>query len=668
MHLLRVFLLSAGLLGTVASVPVLPTIIAQDNTNLPAPLGTRIAEFTASDVSTGKPWVLADVSREAKATVVFFMGTECPVNNAYAPRLSDLAARYKDKGVVFVGINSNDHDEVAAVAKHVKDFKITFPVLKDADQKLAEKFNVQRLPEAFVLDGQRFVRYRGRIDDQFTPQVKREKANTRDLLNALDAVLAGEPVKNPVTQVAGCLIGRSKTPVATQEGTAVNYSKHVAPILQKHCQVCHRAGEVGPFKLMTYKDAAAWADNIKEVISDGRMPPWHADPKVGHFSNDRRLTDAEKTTLLTWIDQGCNKGNPADEPAPKQYITGWAIGQPDVVLKMTKPVKIPASAGPLGMPYQYIQVGEEFKEDMWVQAAEARPGNRELVHHIIAYVIPPKDYVDPDILTPEKIREMQKKMAEVAPGQVPPPSQQTTPQKQGQGAGNRQGGRGGAPGGLANLARAFLPQPGQQIQRGPTLDGIGKGMLLAYAPGDQPMILAPGQAKKIMKGSTIVLQMHYTPNGKAGEDLSTIGLVYAKEAPKYEVRTRSVANPRFEIPPGAANHEVKAVKFFEKDAVIINFLPHMHYRGKSFKYELVTADGKRTPILDVPKYDFNWQTTYELAEPLKAPAGSRIECVAIFDNSKDNPFNPNPKSTVYWGEQTWEEMMIGFLDYYFVEK
>ena len=209
MHLLRVFLLSAGLLGTVASVPVLPTIVAQDNTNLPAPLGTRIAEFTANDASTGKPWVLADVSREAKATVVFFMGTECPVNNAYAPRLSDLAARYKDKGVVFVGINSNDQDEVAAVAKHVKDFKITFPVLKDADQKLAEKFNVQRMPEAFVLDGQRFVRYRGRIDDQFTPQVKREKANTRDLLNALDAVLAGEPVKI-ACHPGGWLLDRSQ--------------------------------------------------------------------------------------------------------------------------------------------------------------------------------------------------------------------------------------------------------------------------------------------------------------------------------------------------------------------------------------------------------------------------------------------------------------------------
>jgi len=656
MHLLRVFLLSAALFGSATSVALLPAIVAQDKADLPAPLGTRIADFTAPDAATRKPWTLADQSRDAKATVIFFMGTECPVNNAYAPRLSDFVARYKDKGVVFVGINSNDHDEVAAIAKHTQDFKIVFPVLKDADQKLAEKFNVQRLPEAFVLDGQRFVRYRGRIDDQFTPQVKREKANTRDLLNALDEVLTGQPVKTPVTPVAGCLIGRSKTPTTPQDGVAITYTKHVAPIIQKHCQVCHRAGEVGPFKLMNYKDAAAWADNIKEVVSEGRMPPWHADPKVGHFANDRRMTDAEKKTLLAWIDQGCNKGDPADEPPARKYITGWGIGNPDLVLEMTKTVKIPASAGPLGMPYQYIQVGEAFKEDTWVQAAEARPGNRELVHHIIAYIIPPKDYHDPEELSPEKIQELRRQFGQ-------PPGQGQRQQD------NTKQGRTTPPGGWINMARAFLPNTNAPMQqRRPTLDGIGQGMLVAYAPGDQPMILPPGAAKKVPKGSTIVLQMHYTPNGKAGEDRSSIGLTFAKEPPKSEVRTRAVANPRFEIPPGASRHEVKASRPFEKDVVILSFLPHMHYRGKSFKYEVVSPDGKRQPILDVPQYDFNWQTTYELKEPLHVPAGSRIECTAIYDNSKDNPFNPNPKTTVYWGEQTWEEMMIGFLDYYIVSK
>lgn len=662
MRLLRSFMLLAALTAPVVTLYSAGTLVADntkpDKADIPAPVGTRITEFTLNDAVSGKAWDLADKARDAKAVVVLFMGTECPVNNAYAPKLADLAKKYEEKGVVFVGINSNEQDDAAAIAAHAQTYKLPFAVLKDDNFKLAEKFNVQRIPEAFVLDGQRFVRYRGKIDDQYTPVAKREKATSREMLDALDAVLAGKEVKTPATSTAGCLLGRSKTPTAVAPNEAVTYTKHVAGIIQQHCQVCHRAGEVGPFKLMNYKDAAAWADNIREVISDGRMPPWHADPKVGHFSNDRRLSDTEKKTLLSWIDQGCIKGNPADEPAPKKYVVGWSIGEPDVVLKMTKTIKIPASAGPLGMPYQYIQVGDEFKEDMWVQAAEARPGNRELVHHIIAYVIPPKDYVDPDVLTytPEKIKELQA---------------QAKAQAQTQGnnkAGTPVPGRRSPPGGFANLARAFLPNGAAELQkRAPTADGIGQGLLIAYAPGDQPMILPTGSAKKIPKGSTIVLQMHYTPNGKPGDDCSSIGLIFAKEAPKYQVRSRSVANPRFELPPGAPNVEVKAVRPFEKDAVIISFLPHMHYRGKSFYYEVVYPDGKREPLLNVPKYDFNWQTTYELAKPIQVPAGSRIECTAFFDNSKDNPFNPNPKSTVYWGEQTWEEMMIGFLDYYFVK-
>ena len=186
------------------------------------------------------------------------------------------------------------------------------------------------------------------------PRVKRGNHRLQRRKKILDRVLAGEEVKVAFTPVAGCLVGRSKTPAANLEGTAINYTKHVAPILQKHCQVCHRAGEVGPFKLMNYKDAAAWADNIKEVVTEGRMPPWHADPKVGHFSNDRRLTEDEKKTLLTWIDQGCNKGNPADEPAPRQYITGWSIGKPDVVLQMTKTTAALQELNRAKLPYVSI--------------------------------------------------------------------------------------------------------------------------------------------------------------------------------------------------------------------------------------------------------------------------------------------------------------------------
>ena len=669
MRLMRsLLLLSALAVLTAVQFPLVSEAVDKNKNDLPAPIGTRITDFTLTDATEGKPWTWAEQTRDAKAVVVLFMGTECPVNNAYAPKLTDWANKYKEKGVVFVGINSNEQDEAKAIAEHAKLFKLPFPVLKDDNFKLAEKFNVTRIPEAFVLDGQKFVRYRGKIDDQYTPIAKRDKATSREMLDALDAVLAGHEVKVAATTPAGCLLGRSKTAAEPKAGQAITYTKHIAPIIQKHCQVCHRAGEVGPFKLMNYKDAAAWADNIKEVVTEGRMPPWHADPKVGHFANDRRLPDQDKATLLAWIDQGCAKGDPNDEPAPRNYITGWAIGKPDMVLKMTKTIKIPANAGPLGMPYQYIQVGEEFKEDTWVQAAEARPGNRELVHHIIAYIIPPKDYDDPDVMKIDP-RQFQNRGGAAGAGNTAG-NKDTGKDNAKSYSGNVKNttGRGGPPGGWINVARAFLPNGASNLQRQrPTLDGIGQGLLVAYAPGDQPMILSEGAAKKIPKGSTIILQMHSTPNGRPGEDCSSIGLIFAKDTPKNVVRTRSVANPRFEIPPGADNYEVKAVKAFEKEAVIVSFLPHMHYRGKSFYYEIVYPDGKREPMLSVPKYDFNWQETYEPVKPIRVPAGTKIECTAYYDNSKNNPFNPNPKTTVYWGEQTWEEMMIGFIDYYFVK-
>jgi thiol-disulfide isomerase/thioredoxin len=618
---MRLFV-SVSILGLV-TLASLPLARAEDEKPVAPLVGARIADFTLPHAATQTPWALAAETRNARAVVVLFLGTECPVSNAFIPKLNAWAKQYGND-VTFVGINSNEQDDAAVVAKHAKEFGIAFPVLKDAEAQIAAKFQVKRIPEAFVLDGQRLVRYRGRIDDQFAPAVKRDKATTKELVEAIDAVLAGKDVTTAYTAVAGCLLGRTtREPVPVKEGEPITYTKHVARIIQHNCQECHRKGEVGPFKLMTYKDAAAWADNIREVVSDGRMPPWHADPKINHFSNDRRLAEQDKKTLLAWIDQGCVQGDPKDEPPAKQYVTGWGIGQPDEIFRLQKAVKVPASAGRFGVPYQYVLAGEPFTEDKWIQAVEARPDNRGVVHHIIVYVVPPQD-----------------------PNEKPDPD---------------------------DTRRRFVAGLlGQQVpkelgRRRRTPDGIGEGMLTAYAPGDQPMIFPPGVAKKIAKGSQLVFQMHYTPNGKAGEDRSMVGVVYAKEPVQHELRVRSVGNPRLEIPAGAAHHEVKAAKSFEKAAMIYSLNPHMHLRGKDFQYDLVYPDGRRETILRVPKYDFSWQTNYNLATPLKVPAGTRVECVAHFDNSENNPFNPNPNVTVRWGDQTWEEMMIGFVDYWYVK-
>lgn len=548
------------------------------------------------DDATGKPWSLAD-AKDKKAVVVLFLGTECPINNQYLPLLSELSKSCGEKNVAFVAINSNVHDTPTRILAHVKTHNLPFPVLKDSGNVVADDFGARRTPEAFVLSPAGQILYQGRIDDQIGIGFKRKAPSRKDLLEAVEEVVAGKPVSQPKTEVAGCLIARVTKPKET--GT-ITYAKHVSRILQERCQECHRPGQVGPMPLLTYEDALSWQEMIHEVVSEKRMPPWHADPKHGTFDNNRSLTDEQRETLLGWIKQGCPKGDDKDLPPAKTWKAGWMIGEPDVVFTMPKEATVPADGGPRGVRYQYFQVPTKYAEDRWVQMAEARPGAREVVHHIIVYIMDPARMKD------------------------------------------RKGGR-----------------------VGDIKDGIGNGFLAAYAPGDMPLTLSPGYAKKLPKGAVLVFQMHYTPDGVERKDRSSIGLIFAKEPPKYEVRTRGIAQEFFFILPGASNHEVRSRTTFDKDVTLLSFMPHMHLRGKDFKYDVILPDGKSETLLSVPKYDFNWQSNYRLAKPMDLPKGTQIACTAHFDNSKGNPNNPDPSKLVRWGEQTWEEMMIGFVDYAF---
>lgn len=574
------------------------TVVAADP---PAPVGVTVADFTLPDAATGKPWSLADNTRAANATVILFVGTGCPVNNAYLPKLVKWHDMYAKKGVVFVAVNSHEVDDAKAVAAHAKEHGVPFPVLKDDGTKTAARLQVDRIPTAVVLDSGRTVRYFGRIDDQFTPGVHRDKATTREMANAIDAVLAKEEVKTPFAAAAGCKLTRDLEAqaggVATRKGVEpVTYHKQVSRILQAKCQECHRAGEAAPFELLTYKQAKGWAGMIREVVADDVMPPWHADAPLGHFANDRRLSPEQKKTLLAWIDQGCPEGDATDAPEPRKYVTGWRFGrEPDVVRAMDKTIDIPAqfAFGLTGMPYQYVLAGEPFAEDKWVQAVEVRPDYRAAIHHIIVFIVPPG----------KELHELRE----------------------------------------ANL--------------------LNDGMLATYVPGDEPVVYPKGTARKLAKGSRLLFEVHYTPNGKAGKDRSAVGMIFADGKPEHEIHGRALANKRFAIPPGDANHQVKSKYTFKQDSLLTMMSPHMHVRGKAFKYELVTPDAKRETLLSVPKYDFNWQASYTLATPKEIPAGATIECTAWFDNSKGNPFNPDPTKRVTWGNQTWEEMMIGFLDY-----
>jgi peroxiredoxin len=552
-------------------------------------IGKKIDAFSLNDTA-GKTWSL-DALKDSKAVVVIFIGTQCPINNSLMPRLAELHKTYADKGVQFLAVNANHQDNPRRVAEHAQEFGIPFPVLRDTGASIADAFGARRTPEAFVLDGERKVRYQGRIDDQFGIGFQRPQPTRRDLAVALDEVLAGKEVSQPITPVAGCLIGRAPRP---RGQPTVTYTKHVAPIIQERCLECHRPKQIGPMSLMSYDAVSSWSDMIREVIEDNRMPPWHAAPGRLKFKNDRSLSKQDRDTLLAWIDQGCPKGDDKDLPPRKHFAEGWNIGKPDAVFTMAEEFKVPAKAPKGGVPYKHFFVKTDFTEDKWIVAAEAKPGNKAVVHHIIVYV-------------------------------------------------------------LAAGARRDLG------------DGIGTGFLVAYAPGDLGVAYPAAAAKKVPKGATLMFQMHYTPNGVAQADRSSVGLVFAKAPPLNEVKTKAIANHFFRIPAGANNHKVTSSATFTRDATVWALLPHMHLRGKSFEYRAVYPDGKKELLLSVPRYDFGWQATYLLQEPLHLPKGTRIECTAHFDNSSENANNPDPKQAVIWGNQTWQEMMIGFVDYAYVE-
>jgi peroxiredoxin len=547
-------------------------------------IGAKVQDFSLPDVS-GREVALTDFANK-KGIVVIFMGTECVINNAYMPRLVEMQKSYGERGVQFIGINSNLQDTAERVAQHAKQNGANFPVLKDERNVVADEFGAQRTPEVFLVDDKGIIRYHGRIDDQFGIGYKRARPTQRELAAALDELLAGKAVTQPTSSVPGCLIGR--VPDIKSAGK-VTYTKQVARIMQAKCQECHRPGEAAPMSLLTYGDTIAWADMIREVLTDKRMPPWHADPRYGHFSNDRSLSSADRQTLVAWLNDGMPKGEEKDMPPPHQFVKGWGIGKPDAVFEMPVDYLVPAEMPKGGLPYQRFRVHTNFKEDKWVERAETRAGAPSVVHHIIIWVVPPgEDY-----------------------------------------------------------------QPGNPRTQ----------LLCGTAPGDMPQILPPGMGKKIAAGSDLIFELHYTPNGTDTKDRSVVGMIFAKEEPKYVARTHGIANDDFQIPAGADNHVVDQWFKFPEDCYLLGFMPHMHLRGKDFLYEVTYPDGKEEVLLSIPRYDFNWQSAYREAKPLFMPKGAKIHCRAHYDNSAKNPSNPDPTIPVAWGDQTWEEMMIGWIDY-----
>jgi peroxiredoxin len=551
-------------------------------------VGTRIDDFALRD-HHGRGWRLSEV-RDRKAVVVVFLAADCPLAKLYAPRLVELADAYQGKGVAFVAVASNQHDEIRDLARYARIHAIPFPVLKDAGNVIADRFAAERSPEAFVLDHDRRIRYRGRIDDQYGVGVQSPKATRRNLADALDAVLAGQPVREPVTKAPGCPISRAQR-VRRPATATVSYCKDVAPILQRRCQVCHRAGQVAPFALVSYRDASGWAGAIREVIEAGRMPPWGAKTRHGAFANDPSLTAGEKETLFRWIDAGCPEGNPADLPAPVKFADGWAIPGPDRVVSIPEPYTVPAQGA---IEYVFIRVDPGFREDRWIKAAEILPSNRAVVHHCNVYLQPP------GIDDPEDLHAQ----------------------------GN-----------------------------------LGSYCLIATAPGTPPMILPDGMAKRIPAGWRIIFVLHYQAIGSVQKDQTRLGLTFADpKLVRQEVATQLMYDLDLRIPPGASDFPVSRTWQVSRDVELLSLFPHMHLRGKSFRYELIHPDGSEEVLLDVPRWDFNWQHRYVFATPRRIAAGSQLRCSAVYDNSADNPANPDPTAEVRTGKQSWDEMFNGYFD------
>ena len=544
-----------------------------------AGVGKLVPILTATTLS-GEAFPLAG----GRPTVVAVTSTSCPVSRKYVPELARLAKAHP--GFDWVFVNPLASDEKADMAKAAA--KLGGRYVSDSTGTLAAALGATSTADVFVLDARRTVAYRGAVDDRYGPGFSKETATRTYLADALTAVAAGKPVPVPATTAPGCDLALPPAPAG-----AVTYHDQIARIVQRHCLECHRAGGVGPFPLETRDQLLSHKGMVRRVVEDGTMPPWFA--KGGHWANDRSLTAADKAALAGWLAAGGPAGDPADAPAPAQFPAGeWAIGRPDAVYQIAKPVAVKADGV---MPYHVAEVDTGLTEDRWVQGFEVRPTAPAVVHHVLVFALSPAE-------------------------------------------------------GKSRLERAVA---GAEERR---------GFFAAYVPGNAWQVFPDGFAKKLVKGSRLRFQIHYTPNGTAAEDQVRVGVKWAKGPPAHELKVTGLANPRLRIPAGAAAHPEEASIRLPFDAVVTAFMPHLHVRGVACKYEATAADGKATTLLDIPRYDFNWQLRYQPAEPVRLARGTTLKFTAVYDNSAGNPANPDPTRVVPWGQQTTDEMLLGYVEYY----
>ncbi len=374
------------------------------------------------------------------------------------------------------------------------------------------------------------------------------------------------------------------------------FAKDIAPILYENCVACHRPNHLAPMSLITYADARPWARAVKTKVLAREMPPWGADSSVRAYKNDASLTQTEIDTIAAWVDGGAPEGNAVDLPEVPQFAEGWSIGEPDLIFTMLEPFEVPADGT---VPYSYVTVPTNLQEDIWISAHEFRPGDRRVIHHVI-----------PSVLEDD---------GKPATGEV-------------------------------------------KLRRDRTRTRARGASVGGYVPNRLGTVYADGVATRLPAGADIEAQMHYTTIGEPVSDRSSWGVVLTREPDSTLRRARGgqVANLTFAIEPGNADFAVTASRTIEEETYLANMMPHMHVRGKSAKYTVKYPDGREVVALWVPNYNFNWQLRYQLEEPIFMPKGAVLEAEFHYDNSGANRFNPDPTAEVHWGDQTWEEMMLGY--------
>jgi peroxiredoxin len=543
----------------------------------------------------GRPVALG--APKGGATALVFYSSECPISNAYSPTLNRLSEEFPPQKLNLVGVCTDPDLSATEVAAHAKDFALKFPVVHDKELTLAAQIGATITPEAFVIDDQGRIRYHGRIDDQFAARQKRN-ANplTRELHDAIAAVLAGRAVVPSVVPAVGCPIAKP-----LKKAAQPTYSDAVAAILQKNCVECHRRGQVAPFALETYAQASKRADDIAAVAEDRKMPPWMAAAQAfPAFKHNRSLNDADIATLTAWAAGGAPEGDPANVPPPPSFASDWALGTPDLVVELPTDYAVPADGNDI---YRCFVIPTHLTEDRYVAAVEYQPGNRRVVHHIIAYV--------------DTSGQARKKDAED-------------------------------------------DGPGYTCFGGPRIEIHGD--LGGWAPGNEPSRLPDGVGRLLPANADVVVQVHYHPSGKPETDRSRLGIHFSRTPVKQTMHWSLAGKFDLKIPPGAPNHEALAEWRIPVDVEALAVTPHMHLLGRDMRMWVTFPDGRDQDLINIPDWDFFWQNTYYFETPLTLPKGTVVKVKAHFDNSEANPHNPNkPPKEVKFGEGTTDEMCIGFI-------